>query len=111
MDQLVKNLHAMWGTWVGRSPGEGKDYPLQCSGLENSMDCIVHGVAESWTRLKRLSSSSSTEDQGEGNGNPFQSSCMGSPVDGSLVGYRPWGRTELDTPEATKHAHTEDQRS
>ena len=31
----------------GRSPGEGKGYPLQYSGLENSMDCIVHGVAES----------------------------------------------------------------
>ena len=33
----------------GRSPGEGTGYPLQCSGLENSMDCIVHGVAESDT--------------------------------------------------------------
>ena len=32
---------------LGRSPGEGKDYPCQYSGLENSMDCIVHGVAES----------------------------------------------------------------
>ena len=30
---------------LGRSPGEGKGYPLQDSGLENSMDCIVHGVA------------------------------------------------------------------
>ena len=30
---------------LGRFPGEGKGYPLQCSGLENSMDCIVHGVA------------------------------------------------------------------
>ena len=30
---------------LGRSPGEGKGYPLQYSGLENSMDCIVHGVA------------------------------------------------------------------
>ena len=32
--------------------GEGKGYPLQYSGLENSMDsvdCIVHGVAKSWT--------------------------------------------------------------
>ena len=29
---------------LGRSPGEGNGYPLQCSGLENSMDCIVHGV-------------------------------------------------------------------
>ena len=34
-----------------RSPGEGNSYPLQYSGLENSMDCIVHGVAKSWTRL------------------------------------------------------------
>ena len=34
-----------------RSPGEGKGYPLQYSGLENSMDCIVHGFAKSWTRL------------------------------------------------------------
>ena len=34
---------------LGRSLGEGKGYPLQYSGLENSMDCIVHGVAKSWT--------------------------------------------------------------
>ena len=33
----------------GRSPGEGNGYPLQCSGLENPMYCIVHGVAKSWT--------------------------------------------------------------
>ena len=32
---------------LGRSPGEGKGYPLQYSGLENSMDCIVHVVTES----------------------------------------------------------------
>ena len=36
---------------LGRSPGEGKGYPLQYSGLGNSMNCIVHGVAESRTRL------------------------------------------------------------
>jgi len=41
--QLVKNPPAMKETWVGRSPGEGKGYPLQNSGLENSMDCIVMG--------------------------------------------------------------------
>ena len=29
---------------LGRSPGEGKGYPFQYSGLESSMDCIVHGV-------------------------------------------------------------------
>ena len=34
---------------LGRSPGEGEGYSLQYSDLENSMDCIVHGVAKSWT--------------------------------------------------------------
>ena len=34
---------------LGRSPGEGKGYPLQYSGLDNSMDCIVHGVTKSRT--------------------------------------------------------------
>ena len=36
---------------LGTSPGEGKGYPLQYSGLENSMDGIVHGVAKSQTQL------------------------------------------------------------
>ena len=52
--QLVKNPPAMRETWVlplgwEDSPGEGKGYPLQYSGLEKSMDWIVHGVAKSWT--------------------------------------------------------------
>ena len=34
---------------LGKSPGEGKGYPLQYSGLENSMDCIVYGVTKSQT--------------------------------------------------------------
>ena len=34
-----------------RAPGEGNGYPLQYSGLENSMDCVVLGVAKSQTRL------------------------------------------------------------
>ena len=34
-----------------RYPGEGKGYPLQYSGLENSMDCVVHGVTKTLTRL------------------------------------------------------------
>ena len=38
----------------GRSPGEGKGYPLQYSGLENSMDCMVHEVAKSWTQLSNF---------------------------------------------------------
>ena len=60
MVQLV--LPAMQETWVrslGREDpldlftqlGEGKGYPLQYSGLENSMDYIVHGVAKKQTRL------------------------------------------------------------
>ena len=44
---------AMWEfyPWVGRYPGEGKDYQFLYSGLENSMDYTVHGVAKSWTQL------------------------------------------------------------
>ena len=42
----VGELGSMPG--LGRSPGEGKGYLLQYSGLENSMDCIVHGVTKSW---------------------------------------------------------------
>ena len=38
---------------LGRSLGEG-NCPLQYSGLENSMDCIVHGVAKSWTQLSNF---------------------------------------------------------
>ena len=37
-----------------RYPGEGKGYLLQYSGLENSMNCTVHGVSKSWTRLSLI---------------------------------------------------------
>ena len=37
---------------LGRSSGEGQGYPLQYSGLENSMDCRVHGVTKSQTQLR-----------------------------------------------------------
>ena len=36
---------------LGKPPGEGKGHPLQYSGLENAMDCIVHWVAKRWTQL------------------------------------------------------------
>ena len=54
--QLIKNLPTIRETWgsipgLARSPGEGKGYPLQYSGVENSMDCIVHGVTKSQTGL------------------------------------------------------------
>ena len=45
----ARNLGSIPG--LGRSPGEGKGYSLQYSGLENSMDCTVHGVTKSRTRL------------------------------------------------------------
>ena len=36
---------------LGRSPGEGKGYPLQYSGLENSIDSLVHGITKSQTQM------------------------------------------------------------
>ena len=45
----VRGLGSIPG--LGRSPGEGKGYPLQNYGLENSMDCIVHGAAKNWAWL------------------------------------------------------------
>ena len=57
--QLIKNPPAMQEIWVPSlgwedSPGDVNSYSLRYSGLENSMDCIVHGVAKSWTRLSNL---------------------------------------------------------
>ena len=53
--QLLKNPSAMlenWvRPWVGKIPWKGEDYPLQYSGLENSMDHIVHEVAKSQIQL------------------------------------------------------------
>ena len=54
-----KLIHLQYGDLglipgLGRFPGEGKGYPLPYSDLENSMDCIVHGVTKSWTRLRDL---------------------------------------------------------
>ena len=56
MAQLVKNPPAMWETWVSSlgwaDPLEkGKATHSSILGLENSMDCIVHGVTKSWTQL------------------------------------------------------------
>ena len=45
-----------WIPGLGRYPGEGKGYPLQYSGLENSMDYIVHGVAVSQIPLSDFTS-------------------------------------------------------
>ena len=53
----------------GRPRGEGNGNPLQDSGLENSMDCIVHGVAKSRTQLNDFHSHSP------------QCSCLENPMD------------------------------
>ena len=87
---------------LGRSPGEGKGYPPQYSGPENSMDCMVHGVTKSWTRLSDFHFTDgsageefacSTEDTGdlgsvpglgrspgERNGNPLPFSWLENPM-------------------------------
>ena len=54
--QLVKNTPSVQETWVqslglGKSSGKGRGCPHQYSGLENFMDCIVHGVSKSQTQL------------------------------------------------------------
>ena len=77
---------------LGRSSGEGKGYPLQYSGLENSMDCIVHGVTKNWTRLSDFHSLTSIAMEKEmatysrvpawripGTGEPCELPSMGSP--------------------------------
>ena len=63
--------------------GEGNGNPLQCSCLENPRDwgawwAVVSGVAQSRTRLKRLTMHACI---GEGNGNPLQYSCLENPRD------------------------------
>ena len=61
MAQLVKNLPAMWETWVpslgwedpleeGRSPGEGNSYSLQYSDLENSLDLYSQSMGSQRVR-------------------------------------------------------------
>ena len=57
---VVKNSPANAGDvgWIpglGRSPGEGNGNPLQYSGLENSMDCMVHGTVQELDTTERLS--------------------------------------------------------
>jgi len=73
--------------WVTERPpfpwGEGNGIPLQYSCLENPVDrgagwAAVHRVAQSRTRLKRLSMHARI---GEGNGIPLQYSCLENPRD------------------------------
>ena len=103
---------------LGRSPGEGKGYPLRYSGLENSMDYIVHGVAKNQTRLSYFhlltyyqtslfylgfpggsevkASARNAEDLGS---IPGLGRSPGERNGKSLVGYSPWGPKEWDMTE------------
>ena len=58
MAQLIKTLPAMWETWVRSlgwedplEKGTATHSSILYSGLQNSTDCIVHGVAKSQTQL------------------------------------------------------------
>ena len=116
--------------------GEGNGNPLQCSCLENPRDggawrAAIYGVAQSQTRLKRLSSSSSStyfgfpggsvaknplgnagymgliagsgRSPGEGNDSPLQYSCLGNPMDRGTWQVNTHGvAKESDTDLATK---------
>ena len=126
MAQLVKKSACNAGhldsiPGLGRSLGEGKDYPFQYSGLENSMDCIVHGVAKSrtqlsdfhffltrWTfvgkvmslffnMLSRLVIHFSLSCIGEGNGYLLQCSCLENPRDRGAWWAAIYGVTQSQT--------------
>ena len=62
---------------LGRSPGERNNYPLQYSGLENSMDCIKSACGAGDPGSIRWLEKS----PGVGNGNPLQYSCLKNPMD------------------------------
>ena len=93
-----------------RLPGEGKSYPLQYSGLENSMDCIVHGVTKSWTQLsdfhlatfvlKEINPKYLLEGlilkHHQLNGHAFGQTLGDSEGHGSLVCCIAWSQKELD---------------
>ena len=85
---------------LGRSLGEEKGYPLQYSGLEDSIDYTPWGRQESDT-TEWLHFHFSLSCIGEVNGSPLQYSCLENARDGSLVGCRLWGHTELDTTDVT----------
>ena len=88
--------------WFSRfrdTDGEGTGNPLHYSCLENPGDrgawwAAVHGVAQSWTRLKRLSAYACI---GEGTGNPLQFSCLENPGDRGAWWAAVYGVTQSQT--------------
>src|SRR5574340_491873 len=83
--------------------GEGNGNPLQCSCLENPRDggawwAAIYGVAQSRTRLKRLSSSSSREDKGFPSGSNGKESACNAGDMGPWVRNTPWKKEWLAIP-------------
>ena len=120
--ESTRNVEDLWSIpGLGRSPGEGHDYPLQCPGL--GMDCIAHGFAKSQTDWVTLTfscglsfiCSASVEKNppanagdegpipgsggfpGEGNSYPLQYSCLGNLMDGGVWWTRVHGIAKNQT--------------
>ena len=70
---IVEGLGSISG--LGRSPGEGKGYPLQYCGLEDSVDCRVHWVAKSRVQLSNFHSLTLSTHNGKWN-NTSNSICV-----------------------------------
>ena len=82
---------------LGRSPGEGNGYPLQYSGLENSMDCRVHGVAKSRTGQSGFHFTSLSEPKREQSGSGLWGRGLESGVRvwvGAEAGQVVWGQEQ-----------------
>ena len=77
---LVAHLGSIPG--LGRSPGEGRGFTLQYSGLENSKDCIVHVIAKSQTRLSdfHFQRWKGIEEKEEGSARRFSGSSASRPL-------------------------------
>ena len=120
-----------------RSPGDGKGYVFQCSCLENSMDCRVHGIAKSWTQLSDFhfhflqhqgfpddaviknppANAGDTGDMGfipglgrspgVGNGNPLQYSCLKNSMDRGAWWATAYGVSKSRTRLSDEHTSTQ----
>ena len=125
--QCRRHMRQGFNPGLERSPGGGKGSPLQYTGLENSMDSTVHGVAKSWTQLSGFHFHFLTPMQASLVAHmvknllqcrrlgfrpwfgkiPWRRTWQPTPVflfgelhgPRSLVGYSPWGRKESDTTE------------
>ena len=92
--------------WEETRYGEGNGTPLQHSCLENPMDrgawwAVVHGVAESWTRLRDFTFTFHFHTLEKEMATHSSVLAWRIPGTGEPGGCRLWGRTESDTTEAT----------